>query len=612
MVAQAGEQVLQRVQSAAESAGTSQPISGFSAPELTPSATTRLGCSRCRNNPKGCLSCHPDWAAVRAAKREVARLAKLAKANRTLQRPHQSGGEGSGYESRQSTPVADVKSSVSFVSGDDDGGQASAVAEHRSCGEAPDQPTPPPSPSSEVHGRDAMAGAEAEALEPASEPQPVDEAVSAAELQSPPLPPDEDVIYAALQALPLSTDDHVLAPESQPLADEGSLQPAATVSLSTDDFAALQEVLAQLGSANLGLSPEGTAAVQHVVAQRDGAQTGASVLLLPIDHANITQLVAQLSSGQLCSAQHQHGSQSHPRPQRMFSVAAGQGQSPAKQVQPPTVPSGLAQQPSSPRPAGVFSATTPYSLSRPDGTPTVQTHATSDVDGHQHRPLRGLHPDHRPWGKAAAAALLSSRGGITPLSGDVDVPGLDFDPAVDVPKVQQPAPNTTRIGGPPTLRVPSASRIVRGSGHTARRGGGRGAPQRTASGLPTVSASVPAAQLIGTQTAPAPHAAPGQPPDVPTVDQHAPGPLSQSAVAGATTLDAQLPGLKPVPHEGLEAVKKLLLPLRKLKLLAAIDAELYRASKSAGACANAVAVLMDMNANQISTMAASVKTQRSS
>ena len=574
------------MQNEAEPAGISRHSGGSATPELLPSAT-RLGCSRCRHSPGGCLSCDPDWdSAVQAAKRKAKSQAKLVKEIGRLRSQLEGAAPGGEDEysgqvmAHQSTLEADGKSLSILRPREDNRGQAAVAMEHSGSAEAAataaaEHPPPPLPGSSEVDSMDATVDAEAEVPWPLSPPLPPDENASAAELQAP-LPP---------------TEEHVSAPP-----DSASLQLSASVSLSAEDFAALQDASALLGSANLGLSREGTAAIQHVVAQGDGAQEGASVLLSLVDHANIKQLVAHLTSGQqfavgaASSSVQQTGSQPHARPQRMFSIAAGQGQSPAEHVQPATTATDTAQQPSSPRLAGVFSATTPYSLPRPvslprpdsrprrDG-PRLQTQSMPITDRDRNRPLRGLHPDYRPWGAALPDEAIT-----LPPAGEVNVPGLDFDPATDVPKVEEPPSRVTRIGGPITLRVPGTSAVVRGTGNTARRGGGRTAPQRAPFVVPTVSVPAPDEHATGTLTAPAGELALAQ--GIPPADQQKPGPMPSSPAAGAASLtvakslDAPLPGLGPVPHEGLEAVKKLLLPLKLLKLFTTVDTELFKASKS--------------------------------
>ena len=634
LMTQAREPLQQRVQSGPGSTDINGlPAGDSAAPEQLPSAT-RLGCSRCRYSPGGCLSCHPEWAIVQATKRQATREVKLAKEIARLQELLQQQGamEGSVRESGrqmlawQSAQQADDESPFSMATARVNLAQAAAGAEHghqadESADAAPvreagaNQPTPPPWPRRlEVDGMGAAV--EAKAAAPGSPlaagPRP--------EAWQPPLPLDEYPSNAALQALPPPDDEHVPggaqrtpSPPTYERLSDADMQPSpaeatpelpASVALSAEEVAAVQEVSDLLGCASLGLSREGTAAMQHVVAQCDGAPAGTSVVLSPVDHANVKHLLACISSGQPFPAQ-------QPAEQRAMS-------SQADHMPSSFAAAGHLQEPSSLQPPGVFSATTPYSLPTPDGGP-ARTQSTP-LEGHQHRPLRGLHPNHRPWERTATAAQLPNGGLVGLPAGEVDVPGLHFDPAVDVPRPQQGPSNTTRIGGRPTLRLPSATGPVRGSGRTARRGGGRGAPHRAVSAVPTVSASAPAAHSAGMQQAPTlplVHAqtlamAPG------AADHLDAGPLALIASTGATaltaaaSLDAPLPGLGPDPHEGLEAATKLLLPLRKLKLLATIDMELYTASKSAAQPAASACSLWTSNRvdTAISMRAAHGKTHR--
>ena len=179
--------------------------------------------------------------------------------------------------------------------------------------------------------------------------------------------------------------------------------------------------------------------------------------------------------------------------------------------------------------------------------------------------------------RPAAADLPGGEGrGVVPHQ-DVGVPGLEPSPEDDAPR-SEGVSNTTRIYRIPTnVRLPNPGVYgwARPQESPTAEGGSSGvSPSATAaSSVPapeaglSLSAKTASAAGLAIIAAPAPAA---------NLAAHV-----QPASASDTALEAWLRELPPAVRKDLESVRELVLPLKKLRLLADIDAHLYRFSKSA-------------------------------
>ena len=354
-------------------------------------------------------------------------------------------------------------------------------------------------------------------------------------------------------------------------------------------------------------SCEQQAGVQRAVDQTSsGAQPGPSGLPAE-DLALMRQLVAQLTSSQPASqtpAAHHGASASQPQQQatsaeatRMTAnaLAPAAAQQPGMPVDPRparmhalawTLPRQLEQEPAAGagsartgsvqagmRSAHTFSATRP--LAGPPAKPNAQAVEASAAPSAGE--VRISQQDKlNPSSRAPAELPSGKRTGLAPHE-DVGVPGLEPSLDGDVPK-SETLPTTTRIWRVPTnVRLPNPGLLGWAppwpQSPTAEGGASGVSPPATA------GPSVPAAEagpLPGTGTVSAAGRAPTAAP------AHAEGPAGHPKAASAADIavEAWLRELSPTARKDVETVRELVLPLKKLRLLADIDAHLYKFSKS--------------------------------
>lgn len=447
------------------------------------------------------------------------------------------------------------------------------------------------------------------------------------EQEAPPLP---DELASDMQPLsdPRKSGSEDTAPTALPL--------------SAEDLAAIKQILAQgsatLPGADAALSHEQKAAMQHVAEQCSGAQTGASVLLSPDELAIVRHIVAASASRQPMSVQHaarmtavhlpaaaatpasmqQAGMPVDPRPTRMYSLAGTLPQ--AKRAQ--AAVASHAQAGSAHvdvRPAHIFSATRPLLGPDAGGSLGVQTDAAPGVPANRTRslPLRGLHR-RLPWSGTAVGSQAVVEGNAPPYE-DVGVPGLE--PTAEANALRaKPPPRTTRIWRVPTnVRLPTASHGAWSAPWSASKTAVGGLPGLSlpAGAAPEAPASAVVAPVAGSTalphnsaseqqrdlplspepaildvSAPARNSGPGagSGPDTESVPAVGTAVAAGSAKAAAeacadpiraTKLQAWLRDLPAAVRKDLETVKELVLPSKKLKLLADIDVYLFKSSKSA-------------------------------
>ena len=329
-----------------------------------------------------------------------------------------------------------------------------------------------------------------------------------------------------------------------------------------------------------GLPPAELALMRQLVAQLANSQPPAAQQSLPQPQqlpgpaqAALAE-VANVSEPTLAPiAAQQPGMPVDPRPARMHALARAQPrraeQEPeagAATARPSRVQAGM-------QPAHTFSATRPLAGPHPQpGGLLVEASAALSAGE-----ARKLQQDKPKSTSPAAADVPSGEGrGVMPHE-DVGVPGLEPSPEDDAPR-SEGLPNTTRIYRIPTnVRLPnpgvygwarprdsptaeggfsgvSPSATAASSVPAPEAGLSPSAKSASAAGLALIAVPAPAADLVA----------------------HA-----QAASASDTALEAWLRELPAAVRKDLESVRELVLPLKKLRLLADIDAHLYKFSKSA-------------------------------
>ena len=376
------------------------------------------------------------------------------------------------------------------------------------------------------------------------------------------------------------------------------------------------------------------------VAERSGSVQSEPTGLSAEQLEKMRQLVAQL--GGPSAAQH---STAQPHPQQAAPASSvDQLLAPAPiPVQQPGGPIQRPALPINPRPARSCSLTQASILPRPEHEHAAAARmaqpgrpSRSDVRP-QHffaatRPLPGLAkaPDpktasappmgpHRmpfqnrqptpqqdgnsPPGLAAAALPGVMAAGVSHQH--AAVLGLEAEQDTDARIETKTGSTTPQAWRTPThVRLPSAGhRVV---APRPKGDGGSSGPLPPADGAPWVPASVPAAaawkRSVSAHAMPINHqqGAPASSRSVPLAQPTESRPASVRATAAGLTpaaepaqtphalvdpaaaaLEAWLHGLPPAVHKELAAVKQLVLPRKKLQLLADLDAHLYNASKSA-------------------------------
>jgi len=416
----------------------------------------------------------------------------------------------------------------------------------------------------------------------------------------------------------------------------------ATLQQLADDTAAMQQVEAQdstlLPDAITALPSEQQAGVQDVTERSSGVQpepSGLSAKQLEI----LRQLVAQLG-GKPSEAQ-----QSAPLPQPQQAAPSSVDHLSTPAAKPVLQSGGPVHQPGlpmDPRPAPLCSpAQAPPPVRSEHELPAegrmAQHGRPPRTDGRpQHffcatRPLPGL--QEAPGPETVSAPAMGScsmplqdgqpnpqQDGSGPRGvGAADLPGVDAaglsrqhavlpDSEADLdtgtrPKTEtSPTPHPLRT--PTSVRLPTASRRV--VAPRPKWNGDSSGAVPPADGAPWVPAPLPAAAAPECSSSPqtmpskhqqqAPASAMSVPFTLPTESLPASGKATAATLApaaeparnpqasmepAAVALDAWLRGLPSAVHQELAAVKQLVLPRKKLRLLADIDAYLFSASKGA-------------------------------
>jgi len=407
--------------------------------------------------------------------------------------------------------------------------------------------------------------------------------------------------------------------------------PAATKQVETQDSTLLPDPIS-------ALPREQQAGEQHVMERSGSVQpepSGLSAKQLEI----MRQLVAQLG-GEPSVAEH---GASLPQPQQAALASVDQlpvpaaspvlqSSGPVHQPDMPTDPRpapsrSLAQTPPLPgperehaaagrmaqagrpprvdvRPQHFYSATRPLAgLEEAPGPETV----SGPANGSRSIPLQDGQPnpqqdDHSPAGLAAAARPGVSVIGLS--RPHAVLPDSEAGSDTGVRPKTTTCPTTAHPSRTPTrVRLPTASRRV--VAPRPKGSGGSSGPSPPADGAPRVPAPLPAATApeykSSPQTMPSKHQqqAPVSSMSSPLPHRTESLPASGTATAAnlapaaepsrnpqasmepaAVALGAWLRGLPSAVHQELTAVKQLVLPCKKLKLLADVDAHLYNASKS--------------------------------
>ena len=329
-----------------------------------------------------------------------------------------------------------------------------------------------------------------------------------------------------------------------------------------------------------GLPPEDLALMRQLVAQLAGSQPQASQqpfpqpqqLFAPAQAAPAEAATLPATAMALPAAQ-QPGMPVDPRPARMRALAqttppeaeqelaAG-----AVHARPGSVQAGI-------RPAHKFSATLP--LAGPQAIPRVQSAEASVAPSAGG--ARDMRRDKPTSTRPAAAVLLSGQGAGRMPREEGGVPGLEPSPEADAPR-SETLTKTTRIHRiPSNVRLPNLGLLGWAPAwpHSPMAEGGSSGVSPPAAAAPSVSA--PEAGLLpGAETAfdaGTPTAGPAPAED--------PAARAQAVSAADDAINAWLRELPPAVRKEVETVKELVLPLKKLRLLADIDAHLYKFSKRA-------------------------------
>ena len=376
-------------------------------------------------------------------------------------------------------------------------------------------------------------------------------------------------------------------------ADDGSgatLEPS--VLPSAEELAVMRRLVAQLGGGQPGSQPpvseHGTTSPQP---QQQAAPAEAA--------ADPAAALAPAAVQQPCMPV-------DPRPTRMYSLTRRPpgpvGHEQAARAS--TVRGGSAEAHVQQAPVKSATRLSPAPTAMP-GAQTVAARAAFVVES---RRLQRDTPE--PAGHAAGAVPSVQGRGFLPHE-DVGVPGLEPSPEADAPQGKSP-PNTTPIWRIPTnVRLPHRGHLgwaaPRAQSQAAE--AGSGGPLPPAAAVPWVPASE-AGSVPGIQMAFAVGKVAGE--------GAAAGPAATSAAAGtpasarspqataetaAVAAEAWLRDLPPIVRQEVEAVRELVLPLKKLKLLADIDAHLYSFSKvrvgSSGACKRSLTLCSSSLPHQI-------------
>ncbi len=436
---------------------------------------------------------------------------------------------------------------------------------------------------------------------------------------------NEHVDAQQLQKAPRLPDVH--APRPQPLSasqqsgwQEGSpdTSPQQAKGVGATDQIPGNYTILQPTTTALPASAE-QAGIQRVGDQSSGAQSAPSGLP-PAELALMRQLVAQLANSQPQTAvdsQPPVAQQSLPQPQQLAAPAQPALVEGAHAPKPAPAPTAVQQpgMPVDPRPARMhaLARTLPREAEREPAAGAANTRPGGVQGGlrpaHTYsatRPLAGPQPVPRGLPVEASAApsagearilrreepkqtspavadLPSGKGtGVMPHE-DGGVPGLEPSPETDAPRIET-LPNTTKIWRIPTnVRLPNPGLLgwAPPVGHRGRplsptaEGGSSRLPP---SGAAAPSVPAPEAGLSpSAETASAAGLAPAAAPEP------AAGLAAHAQVPSAANiaLEAWLRALPPAVRKDLESVKELVLPRKKLRLLADIDAHLYKFSKSA-------------------------------
>jgi len=414
-------------------------------------------------------------------------------------------------------------------------------------------------------------------------------------------------------AIVLQATENVAAPKQA--EDDSTLLPDITAALPRDSQAGEQHVTERSGSVPpepSGLSAKQLDILRQLVAQLGGkpseAQQSASLpQLQQAAPASVDHLPAPAASPVLQSGGpvHQPGLPVDPRPAPSCSLA----QTPPLTEHELPAAGRMAQHGRPPqsdgRPQHFFSATRPLpGLQEAPGPETVSAPAM----GSRSMPLQDGQPNPQQDGRGRLGAAAADLPGVNAagLSRQHTVlPDSEADLETGArPKTAMSPTLTQRLRTPTRVRLPTASRRVvaprpKGNGDS----GGAvpsadGAPWMPA---PNSAAAAPECSSLP-QTVPSKHQqqAPASslpvPLTLPTESLPALGTATAAGLApaaepaqnpqasmepAAAASDAWLRGLPPAVHQELAAVKQLVLPCKKLKLLADVDNHLYNASKRA-------------------------------